>query len=596
MNAMSPPKRILGINTGFAHDASAALLDEGRIILAVEEERLDRVKFGKGFPWKAINQCLDTAGITLQDVDAAAFNFQPWRMFRANARLNLQSLIAPRAFRYAAFHLGWAIYPLLSDLREAEKIKRATQGKVRPHFLEHHLCHAASSFYLSPFEEAAILTIDNRGEDITATVSLGRGTSIKRLGAVRLPDSLGMLYLSVTLFLGFQIGDEYKVMGLAAYGEPTYRDLFEDLVKADGHGGFRLNRSYFDYMIAERAFSKKFYDAVGPRRFPDEPITKRHMDLACSLQKRLEDVIVGMAEHLHRQVGVPNLCLAGGVAFNSVVNGALLGRSPFRHIFVQPAAGDAGTALGAALLIAHQRFHHPRYPPQTHAFLGPRFSETQMEEALRACKLSYECEPQIAKRVAALLAQGAIVGWFQGPMEWGPRALGGRSILADPRRPEMKDVLNRCVKHREGFRPFAPAVLAERAADYFECDHPSPFMLFVYPVKADKRKEIPAVTHVDGSARVQTVTRAENVLFWEMIKEFERLTGVPMVLNTSFNVDGEPIVCTPTDAIRCFFGSGLDYLAMGHFLISKPQGSGRLPEGSGADAAGWELPVPQQAG
>jgi len=560
---------ILGLNTGFAHDASATLIGEGRIVLAVEEERLDRVKFGRGFPRLAIERCLKTAGIGWGGLDAVGFNVDPWRMFRANLTFNLRSLVKPRAFTYAAFYLGSSLAPLLSDLREAEKIRRATEGTLKPDFLDHHLCHAASAFYASPFEEAAILTIDQRGEDISASASLGRGTTMTRLRTVHWPDSLGMLYLSLTLHLGFQVGDEYKVMGLAAYGAPAYAEAFEDLLQDDRRGGFRLNPAYFDYLGVERCFSKKFYAVFGPRRRRDEPITTRHRDIACSLQQRLEEVLVSMAEHLHRETRVPNLCLAGGVAFNSVANGALLRRSPFRRIFVQPAAGDAGTSLGAALWLAHQRFRQPRYAPMTHAFLGPAFTEEQIEAALQTCKVAYTREPQIAVRVARLLADGAVVGWFQGPLELGPRALGGRSILADPRRLDMKDLLNRCVKHREAFRPFAPAVLAERATEYFECDHPSPFMLFVYPVRPEKRRAIPAVTHVDGSARVQTVRREDQPLFWELISAFERLTGVPMVLNTSFNVDGEPIVCTPTDAIRSFFGAGLDYLAIGTFLVSK---------------------------
>ncbi|MBI4353708.1 MAG: carbamoyltransferase [Candidatus Omnitrophica bacterium] len=560
---------ILGVNTGFAHDASATLIGDQGIVLAVEEERLDRVKFGKGFPHLAIERCLRTAGISWSDVDAVGFNFDPWRMFRANVRLNLQELARLKAFKPALFYLGWSVYPLLSDLREAEKIKQFTEGRVAPRFLDHHACHAASAFYASPFEEAAILTMDNRGEEVSATISVGRGTAIERLGTVSLPHSLGMLYLSVTLHLGFHIGDEYKVMGLAAYGQPAYADLFADLLQMDGRGSFRLNPAYFDYMGAERWFSRKFTAVVGPRRRVDEPITQRHRDLACSLQRRLEDVLARMAEDLHQRTGLADLCLAGGVAFNSVANGALLRRSPFRRIFVQPAAGDAGTSLGAAFEIAHREFHAPRYAPMTHACVGPSFRDEEVEEALQACKLPYTRAPSLTRRVAELLAEGKVIGWFQGAVEFGPRALGSRSILADPRRPEMKDLVNRCIKHREGFRPFAPAVLAERAAEYFECDHPSPFMLFVCPVRPEKRHEIPAVTHVDGSARLQTVRREDHPRFWELIKAFESLTGVPIVLNTSFNLNGEPMVCTPWDAIRCFFGSGLDYLAMGPFLVGK---------------------------
>ncbi len=576
---------ILGINTGVAHDASAALIGQGRIVMAIEEERLDRVKFGKGFPHLAIERCLKSAGIGWEDIDAVGFNLQPWRLFASTVLLNLRSLTNPRAFKYAAFHQLWALRPLLSDLRESERIATATRGRLRPQLLDHHLCHAASSFYCSSFEEAAILTLDNRGEEISASMSIGRGTTIKRLGSVPLPNSLGLLYLSVTLFLGFHVGDEYKVMGLASYGEPTYYDVFADLLRDDGRGGFRLNRAYFDYLGAERFFSKKFHDIFGQRRLRDEPITKRHMDIACSLQQRLEDVVVAMAGHLHRRVRTDNLCLAGGVALNSVVNGALLRRSPFRRIFVQPAAGDAGTALGAALVIAHDQFRQPRFPPLTHAYLGPGFSDDEIKETLQACKVPYEQPDRITQRVAELLADGAVIGWFQGRMEWGPRALGARSILADPRRESMKDVVNRCIKHREGFRPFAPSIIAEQASQYVDAAHPSPFMLFVAPVQPGKQREIPAVTHIDGSARWQTVTQEDNPQFWELLDEFKRLTGIPVLLNTSFNVNGEPIVCTPLDAIRCFFGSGLDYLAVGSYLISKRAGGGQaIDAGSAASS------------
>ncbi len=560
---------ILGVGTGFSHDASATLLRDGELVLAVEEERLDRVKFGKGFPTQAIRQCLRTAGIDWTDLDAVGFNFNPWAMWRFDLALNTRSLLQPSAFRPAAFSLGWAFHPLLSTLREADRIRRATAGRLRPQFLDHHLCHAASAFYVSPFDEAAILTFDNRGEAASATFSIGQGTSIRRLDQIRYPDSLGMLYLTITMHLGFHFGDEYKVMGLAAYGRPSYADVFNELVRLEPNGRFSLDRRYFTYLGAEGFVSSRLIQALGPRRRADEPLDQRHRDIACSLQRRLEEVALHMAEHLHRQTGVKHLCLAGGVAFNSVMNGVLATRSPFERVFVQPAAGDAGTSLGAALAIAHLRHGLPRRWRMDHAFLGPRFSDEQIEAALQSCKLSYEREPDIAKRVAELLAQGAIVGWFQGAMEWGPRALGARSILADPRPARMRDIVNRCIKQREGFRPFAPAVLAERAGEYFACGQPSPFMLFVHPVLPHRREAIAAVTHVDGSARVQTVDREHSPLFWSLIRHFEQLTGVPIVLNTSFNVNTEPIVCTPVDAIRCFFGSGLDALAIGPFLLSK---------------------------
>ncbi|MBI2495599.1 MAG: carbamoyltransferase, partial [Candidatus Omnitrophica bacterium] len=486
---------ILGISTGFAHDPSATLLQDGRVVMAVEEERLDRVKYGKGFPHRAIARCLEHAGIAWSDVSAVGLNFQPWKMYATDLALNLGELVRPGALKYAAFNACWAAYPFLSTLREVEKIKRVTSGTARIRFIDHHLCHAASSFLVSPFDEAAILTMDNRGERVSSTWGVGRGATIQRLGEVRFPHSLGLLYLSVTLYLGFRFGDEYQVMGLAAYGEPAFSDVFADLIRTDDAGGFTLNRSYFTYLGAEGFFSDKWRRAFGPRRMPGEPITKRHQDIACSLQRRLEEVVLHMAQRLHAATGARNLCLAGGVAFNSVMNGVLLKRSPFERVFVQPAAGDAGTSLGAALVMHDRQGGRPRTWRMTHALLGPAFSEEQIEEALTASKLSYERCPDIATRVAELLAQGRIVGWVQGPMEWGPRALGARSILADPRQPHMKDLLNACVKHRESFRPFAPAVVEERAAEYFDCPHPSPFMLFVHSVRVEKRHEIPAVTH-----------------------------------------------------------------------------------------------------
>ena len=564
-----PPTWILGVCTGFAHDASATLLRDGQIVMAVEQERLDRVKFGKGFPHRAIEACLRHGGISLADLDAVGFSVNPWKMWAFDVGFNLQSLWRRRAFKYAAFNLGWSVQPLLSTLKEAEKITMATRGRLVPRLLDHHLCHAAGCFYVSPYEEAAILTVDNRGEAVSATFSVGRGTTITRLGEVRFPDSLGALYLGITLFLGFRFGDEYKVMGLAGYGEPAYADLFRDLVRLGPNGTFTLNPAYFDYLGAEGIFSQRFYHRCGPRRQADAPIEQRHRDLACSLQRRLEDVMLHMAEHLHRRTRLETLCLAGGVAFNSVMNGVLLRRSPFTHIFVQPAAGDAGTSLGAALAIYHHDDGNPRSSPMEQAYLGPSFTDAKIEEALQACKVPYQRYERIAAVVAERLASGSVVGWFQGRMEWGPRALGARSILADPRRADMKEIVNRCIKHREGFRPFAPAVLEERMTEYFEASQPSPFMLFVYHVVAAKRRVIPAVTHVDGTARVQTVRREDNPLLWEVITEFDHLTGVPVVLNTSFNVNGEPIVCTPVEAIRCFFGSGLDELAIGSYLVSK---------------------------
>lgn len=560
---------VLGIGTGFVHDGSAALLKDGAVITAVEEERFDRVKHAIGYPNRAIDYCLKQGGISLEEVDYIAFNFKPLKKYREDILLNLKALTNGRnAVKYSGYLGVTAIWPYFSTLKEAEKIKMATNGKKRVHFLEHHFCHAASCYYPSPFNEAAVLTLDNKGEGNSATFNVARGNKIKRIKDIKLPHSLGMLYLAFTFFLGFESGDEYKVMGLASYGEPEYYDVLADILQIAKDGEFRINPSYFDY-VPEGIFSRKFYDRLGPPRRKGEEILPRHINIASSLQKRFEDVAVYMVNWLQGKTGMKDLCMAGGVTLNSVMNGVIEKRGNFENIFVQPAASDIGTSLGAALGLYFRKCPTPVRIPMEHAYLGSGFSEEEIEDALKMAKVKYSRLENVAAETARMIFEGKIVGWFQTRMEWGPRALGARSILADPRKQEMKDIVNKWVKHRENFRPFAPSILEERCGEYFDCPHPSPYMLFVYDVLDHKKHEVEAITHVDGTARVHTVNRNSNPLYYEVIQEFEKLTGVPIVLNTSFNIMGEPIVRTPAEAIRCFYGTGIDVLVIGPFLLTK---------------------------
>ena len=560
---------ILGIGTGFVHDGSAALIKDGQIVAAVEEERFDRVKHGMGYPYKAIDYCLEEGEIGLEKVDYISFNFKPFKKYRKDLCLNLKALFhGLNSIKYALYLGMTTIYPYLFTLKEAEKIKIETGGKKRVQFVDHHRCHAASCFYPSPFEEAAILTLDNKGEGISASFNIGHGKTIKRIKEIKLPHSLGMLYLAFTFYLGFESGDEYKVMGLASYGEPEYYDVLKDVLQISKEGGFRVNGDYFDY-VPEGIFSKKFYEKFGPSRKSGQEIGQRHINIASSLQKRLEDVALSMVNWIFERTKMRNLCMAGGVTLNSVMNGVIEKKGPFENIFTQPAASDIGTSLGAALDVYFRKSKNPIRVPMEHVFWGAGYSDEEIEDALKLAKLKYSRMPNVAADTAKLIADGNIVGWFQSRMEWGPRALGARSILADPRKKEMKDIVNRYVKHREDFRPFAPSILEEKCNAYFDCNHSSPFMLFVYDVLETKKDEVQAITHVDGTARVHTVSEKTSPIYYKLIKEFEKLTGVPVVLNTSFNIMGEPIVRTPSEAVRCFYGTGMDYLVIGNYLLSK---------------------------
>lgn len=554
---------ILGISAYF-HDSAACLVRNGRMIAAIEEERLNRVKHSNAYPELAISECLRMGGITQRDLDHVAYFADPWIALRKRV---------PHILRNLPWSLSWGqthSQSFLALFRLSKRFPPVNGKGPRFHFLEHHLCHAASSFFVSPFEEAAIFTVDGVGEWPTALFALGSGTTIKPLKRVCFPHSLGKVYTAISVYLGFEpLEGEGKVMGLAAYGKPHYYDDLREIIQVTDWG-FEVDVSYLPYHLGKyRRFSRKFVDRFGAPREPGGPLEQSHMDMAASLQKVLEETILTLVTQLHKETGQQNLCLAGGVALNSVMNGAILERGPFRNLYVQPAASDGGAALGAAYYVEHAILNRPRVEVMTNAYTGPEFSSADYQAALEASQLPYVRCAAIETRVAELIAQGKLVGWFQGRMELGPRALGNRSLLADPRRPEMKEILNAKIKRREWFRPFAPTVLQEACCEFFESDYPSPFMLLVYRVRPDKRHLIAAVTHVDGTARVQTVRREDNPRYYGLISEFKRLTGVPIVLNTSFNGKGEPIVCTPQDAVKCYIKTGLDVLALGEYLVEK---------------------------
>jgi carbamoyltransferase len=563
----------LGIS-GYSHDSAVALLEDGRIVCAVEEERFNREKHTGRFPTRALCWALQAHGLDLSDVDEVAFYARPWVLIARRALGALRHL--PRSLaqlgaydRENALRFVSVAHHLRHDSLPA---RRAPRFRLR--HLDHHLTHAASTFFVSPFEEAAILSVDGAGEDITTWFGRGEGTRIVRRHCVRLPHSLGLFYSAVTHWLGFKPwGGEGKVMGLAPYGDPErHSPAMREIVRWTEDGGLAIDLRYVEYHLSgwTRWTSPAFEARFGPPRIPESELSQQHRDVAAALQRVTEEAALALLRHLHRLVPSRNLCLAGGVALNSVMNGRLVREGPFERVFIQPAANDAGSALGGALFLAHGAHGLRREPPADVVYLGPAYDAAVCAEAARRGGLVVEAVSDVAEHTAALLAAGKIVGWFQGRMEIGPRALGNRSILADPRDPAMKDTLNHRVKHREGFRPFAPSVLAEAAADWFVDAGESPYMLLVHDVRPERRAVVPAITHVDGSARVQTVRRDVNPRYHDLIAAFGRRTGVPMLVNTSFNVRGEPIVCTPDDAVRCFLGTEMDVLVLGDLVCRKP--------------------------
>jgi carbamoyltransferase len=585
---------ILGLN-GYHGDASAAALVDGRLIAAAEEERFNRIKHAAGFPAEALSYVAEAGGTSPRDVKMIAVARDPRARLLHKARY---ALAMPRAILHR-----------LSAQRKVAGIAEAVGGTLgirvgdlEVRRVEHHKAHLASSFFMSPFEEAALYSIDGLGDFASAMWGVGRGGRIQPMGATVFPHSLGVFYTALSQFLGFpKYGDEYKVMGLASYGEPEFLDEFRKIVVGPNGRGidFTLNCDYFLHHRARefmtfnngepcvpRSYSDYLVARLGKPRDPEEPLDRHHWNIAASMQRRLEEVILEGLGSLRRTTGMRNLCLAGGVAFNCVVNGKIREETGFDQVYIQSAAGDAGLAIGAAAYVWHHQLGHPRSFTMEHSYWGPEFSESQIRSVLeqrrgeldslecRVCRIGEDDE--LCRQTAAALARGEVVGWFQGRMEWGPRALGNRSILADPRRTEMREILNAKIKRREMFRPFAPSVLEDAAKDYFTQSYPSPFMLMAYQVRPEKRGVIPATTHVDGTGRLQTVNQHQNPLYYQLIAEFGRLTGVPVLLNTSFN-ENEPVVCKPEEAVDCFIRTRMDRLVLGKLIVERPRSAQPQP-------------------
>ncbi len=604
---------LLGLSA-FYHDSAAALVIDGRIVAAAQEERFTRLKHDAAFPMAAIRYCLEHAGLTADDIDHVVFYDKPFLKFER--LLETYLAFAPRGFGSFAKAIPTWLKEKLFQRRLIETSLASLGGERawadRLLFAEHHQSHAASAFFPSPFDEAVVLTMDGVGEWATTSVALGRGPRLDVVREIHFPHSLGLLYSAFTYYTGFRVNSgEYKLMGLAPYGEPRFADRIRDhLIDVKPDGSFRLDLGYFDYCTGLTMTNARFaalFDGR-PARRPDEPLEAFHMDIAASIQQVTEDVVLALTRSLAETYRIPNLCLAGGVALNCVANGKVLRDGRFERIWIQPAAGDAGGALGAALAAHHLHTGAPRpsagpADAMQGSYLGPAFGQADIERRLAAAGARFHVldEPDLLHRCADLLASDQVLGWFQGRMEFGPRALGGRSILADPRSPRMQSTLNLKIKYRESFRPFAPSVLADRASAWFDLDRESPYMLLVAEVAASRRRvadddaraglarlrtirsEIPAVTHVDHSARVQTVHAETNPRYHALLEAFDRATGCPVLVNTSFNVRGEPIVSTPEDAFRCFMGTDMDALAIGNCLLAKSEQDPAL-EGDYRDA------------
>jgi len=568
---------VLGFNA-YLHDSAACIVKDGEVLAFAEEERFTRKKHTFEFPENAVRFCLDFAGIQLAEVAQVGFFWNPHK----EILYKWVPFFRFMPYSLSLFKRNAAINPFMKRITSMLFAKKALfslfdgstkRTAPRFHFVDHHKAHAASCYLVSPFDEAAIFVADGYAEDNSTLMAYGRGSTIDRLETVRFPVSLGQLYGAITEYLGFKIcNGEGKVMALASFGEPKYEDLFDRIVLPTNNGQYKFDFSYLGYQHYGllKTVSDKFIRETAPIRKPESEFQQVYMDVAASLQQSLEKHYFRMLNVLYERTKCPNLCLAGGMVLNSVANGKILENTPFENVFIQPAANDAGSSLGAAMYLYHEHAENPRRVPLNHAYGGPSFTDEQVEAALAKSELGYRRSEAVEKETAKLIADGNIVGWFQGRMEFGPRALGNRSILADPRKAEMKDILNEKVKHRESFRPFAPSIKEERLSEYFESDDPAPYMLKVYRIRPEKLSVIPATAHVDGTGRVQSVSKEVNTRYYKLIDEFEKLTGVPVVVNTSFNVRGEPIVCTPEDAIKCFLSTHFDYLVMGDFIAKKP--------------------------
>jgi carbamoyltransferase len=562
---------VLGISC-YYHDSSAALIKDGKVIAAAEEERFTRKKHDTSFPIKSIGFCLRYAGITIKDIDHIGFYEKPLLKFERLLSQHLEAF--PKSL--------WSFYKALpSWINEKLRVPNTTKKKLGFKkdilFIDHHIAHAASSFLTSPFKEAAILTIDGVGEWTTTAYGYGKGNDINMIKDIEFPHSLGLLYSAITAYLGFKVNnDEYKVMGLAPYGKPIYYDKLKKVIDIKEDGSYRLNMNYFVYHYKGRMINRKFVEEFGPIRESKSDITQKHKDIAASIQKVTEGIYIKILNQVHKDIKMDNVCIAGGVALNSVANGKILKNTKFKNIYILPAAGDAGTSIGTAAYVYHTIFNNKREHVLSSAYLGPKYSTEKVKNYLDNNKIKYSTfkdDEELISKTAKLIHENNVVGWFQGRMEFGPRALGNRSILSNPCNPEMQNILNTKVKHREPFRPFAPVICTEDAQEYFECDKPiqipTDFMLMVYPIRKEKQKLIPSVTHVDGTGRLQTIKRKQNPLYYDLIKEFGKLSGIPILINTSFNIRGEPIVCNPFHAYRCMMGTGIDYLVMDKFLIKR---------------------------
>ena len=569
---------ILGLNA-FHGDASAALLCQGQLVAAIEEERLNRIKHWAGFPNLAAAACLN--GSDRNDVAHVAISRNP---FAHISRKVLYAAARPASWQRSMSRVANIVQVTrLSSERPGTILSELKRARI--HKVEHHRAHLASAFFASPFEEAAVVSVDGFGDYSSVQWGVGCGNRIQVLGSVLFPHSLGILYTAFTQFLGFpKYGDEYKMMGLAAYGEPRFASQIRQIVKTDS-GRCRLNLDYFTHHsqgvkmtwdggepVSSNLFSRKMLEVFGKSREPRSEIAAHHADLAASVQAVLEENYFALLNHVFQCTRQKSLCLAGGVALNCAANGKIFERTPFRDLYIQPAASDAGTSIGAALSVWHERLNQPRSFVMRHAYYGPEYSDREIHAALETAGVAYLrlSEAELVDATASAIAAGKVVGWFQGRMEFGPRALGNRSILADPRRKDMKDLLNSRVKHREHFRPFCPSILAEAVSDFFETDYPSPFMVTAYRIKAERQPEILAVTHADGTGRLQTVDRQSNPLYWKLIRRFGEITGVPVLLNTSFN-ENEPIVQTPAQALDCFLRTRMDVLVMGPYMLLKSE-------------------------
>lgn len=574
---------ILGINAWHG-DASATLLKDGLVILAVEEERLNRKKHYAGFPKLAIKSCLEAAGISITDVDHICISTNPSANLKQKVLYSLKQFSKIHKMLRDRIGKVAKTRDIRIELSEAFNIpKDAITAEI--HNIEHHLAHMASAFFVSPFQKAAILSLDGMGDFVSSKWGIGSNNDIKVSGQAEYPHSVGYLYTAITQFLGFpHYGDEGKIMGLAPYGKPTYMDHFREIIKTPKNEiGYKLDLSYFRHHTEGiqmqwdeglptigQMYSDKLGKLFGPPRKPGTPITEREQNIAASLQLRIEEVALDMLNKIQKQTGEKALCLAGGVSLNSVMNGKILANTDFEHIYIHPNAGDGGTSLGSAYYVYNQLLGNNRSEPLEHAYLGNSFSNEEIKTALDSAGLEAVelSDADLFDETSDEIIKGNVIGWFQGKMEWGPRALGNRSIVANPGRSDMKDILNSRIKKREAFRPFAPSILEDYTDDFFEQNYPAPSMLMVYQVRESQREKVPAITHVDGSGRLQTVREEHNERYYKLIDAFRKKTGIPLLLNTSFN-ENEPVVCTPQEAIDCFLRTKMDVLAIGNFIVKK---------------------------